>query len=75
MSYKAPHDFEQTERILMFSSTNTSFTVPVSLKSDSVYEQNELFYCALRRQPTPLNVFVYPNRAILYIIDNSSKCI
>ena len=69
---KAPSDFKQTDQILKFSSTNTSITVPVPLRSDSVYEHNEIFFCSLSHQPTRLNVHMYPDRTVLYIIDSTS---
>lgn len=72
---KAPFDFKQTEQILNFSSINTTITVPVLLKSDSIYEHTEVFFASLRHQPTPraLNVQVFPARSALYITDNSSN--
>ena len=69
---KAPSDFKQTHQILKFNSTNTSITVPVPLRSDSVYEHNEIFFCSLSHQPTRLNVHMYPDRTVLYIIDSTS---
>ena len=69
---KAPSDFKQTDQFLKFSSTYTSITVPVPLKSDNVYEHNEIFFSSLRHQPTRLNVHMYPDRTVLYIIDSTS---
>ena len=72
---KAPSDFKQTDQILVSS----ILPIPLLLyqflyKSDNVYEHNEIFFSSLRRQPTPLNVFMYPDRTVtvLHIIDNTS---
>ena len=77
MSYciLAPGDFNSTVNELQFSTTTTAIAMSVTLGTDEVFEERELFHVELELLTGGLNVVINPPRASIFITDtNGTIC-
>ena len=68
--YAAPADYRTDTRTVTFSSTVSKVSVSITIYNDNVLESTENFFGNLTSSRNQTGVFIMPNTANVYIMDN-----